>query len=92
MRHALILVLAIAGLSAGEAALPPATTAPPATVPAQPPARAYLGVAIDPAASAFDGKGLAILRVEPGSPAAVIGLTAGYRLLSLDGKQLKNQD
>lgn len=92
MRHALILALACASLSAGEATPPPATTAPPATVPAQPPPKAYLGVAIDPAASAFDGKGLAILRVEPGSPAAVIGLSAGDRLLSLDAKPLKNQD
>jgi predicted metalloprotease with PDZ domain len=93
MRHALILALAVAGLSAGEATPPPATTAPPAAAPAPPaPPKAYLGVAIDPAATAFDGKGLAILRVEPGSPAAVIGLAAGDRLLSLDGKPLKNQD
>ncbi|MBN8524955.1 MAG: PDZ domain-containing protein [Planctomycetes bacterium] len=86
----LILGLACGALAAGEATTPPAT-APGATAPAPAP-KAYLGVAIDPAATAFDGKGLAILRVEPSSPAAVMGLAAGDRLLSMDGKALKNQD
>jgi membrane-associated protease RseP (regulator of RpoE activity) len=86
MRHAL-LVLALAGLYAGEAT-PPVAPAPTT----QPANKAYLGVAIDPAATAFEGKGLAILRVEPGSPAAVMGLAAGDRLISIDGKSLKNQD
>jgi membrane-associated protease RseP (regulator of RpoE activity) len=85
MRTALLLV-ALAGLSAGEA---PNQQPAPATAPAQ---RAYIGIAIDPAASAFDGGGLAILRVEPGSPAAVMGLAAGDRITSIDGKSVKNQD
>lgn len=90
MRSVLPLLL-IAGLAAGEAA--PATTPPAGTAAAgQPAPKAYLGVAIDPAASAFDGKGLAILRIEPGSPAAVMGLAAGDRLLAIDGRQLKTQD
>ena len=40
----------------------------------------------------MDAKGLAILRVEPGSPAAVMGLAAGDRLTSVDGKAMKSQD
>lgn len=87
--RALLLLTACGLLAAGEA--PPVT--PPVTPPAaQPAAKAYLGIAIDQAATAFDAKGLAILRVEPNSPAAVIGLAAGDRLTSLDGKQLKSQD
>lgn len=87
--RALLLLTACGLLAAGEA--PPVT--PPVTSPAtQPAAKAYLGIAIDQAATAFDAKGLAILRVEPNSPAAVIGLAAGDRLTSLDGKLLKSQD
>lgn len=87
--RALLLLAACGLLAAGDA--PPIK--PPVTPPAtQPAAKAYFGVAIDQAATTFDGKGLAILRVEPNSPAAVIGLAAGDRLTSLDGKPLKSQD
>jgi len=87
-----LLILAACGLlAAGEAppVTPPAT--PPATAPAAAP-KAYLGISIDQAASTFDGKGLAILRVEPNSPAAVMGLAAGDRLTTFDGKPVKSQD
>jgi membrane-associated protease RseP (regulator of RpoE activity) len=87
--RALLLLAACGLLAAGDA--PPIK--PPVTPPAtQPAAKAYFGVAIDQAATTFDGKGLAILRVEPNSPAAVIGLAAGDRLTSLDGKPLKSLD
>ncbi len=98
------LILAMCGvLAAGDAVAPvtpPATTpTPPAVNPTTPPAvttapapKAFLGIAIDPAGTAFEGKGLAVLRVEPGSPAAVMGLAAGDRITLFDGKVLKNQD
>lgn len=90
--------LAIAAiLTAGDAppVTPPAPKPAPAPAPApagQPAAKAYLGVAIDPAATAFDAKGLSVLRVEPGSPAAVMGLQAGDRIQSIDGTAMKSQD
>ena len=84
-----LLILTACGLLAAGEAPPVAPVTPPVT---QPAAKAYLGIAIDQAATAFDAKGLAILRVEPNSPAAVIGLAAGDRLNSLDGKPLKSQD
>lgn len=90
MRHAVLLLAALAPLAAVETPPPKATTPPAATAPA--PSKAYLGVAIDAAATTFDAKGLAIQRVEPGSPAAVMGLAAGDRLISVDGKVLKTQD
>jgi membrane-associated protease RseP (regulator of RpoE activity) len=93
MRPILPLIL-VAALAAGDAPAPavnPAPTPAPATTPAAP-AKAFLGIAIDPAASSFDGKGLVVLRVEPNSPAAVMGLAAGDRITLLDGKALKDQD
>ena len=87
--RALLLLAACGLLAAGDAPPIKQPVTPPAT---QPAAKAYFGVAIDQAATTFDGKGLAILRVEPNSPAAVIGLAAGDRLTSLDGKPLKSQD
>ncbi len=86
-----LLPLAVCGLLAcGEA---PPIVAPPAQPPTAPAAaKAYLGIAIDQAATTFDAKGLAILRVETGSPAAVMGLVAGDRLTSVDGKPVKTQD
>ncbi len=87
--RALLILTACGLLAAGDAQ--PVTS--PVTPPAEKPAvKAYLGIAIDQAATTFDAKGLAILRVEPNSPAAVMGLAAGDRLTSLDGKVLKNQD
>lgn len=74
--RSILLLLALICLSAGE------TTAPP---------KAFLGIAIDQAATAIGGKGVAILRVEPGSPAAVMGLAAGDRLTSLDGKPVATE-
>ena len=86
-----LLILAACGLlAAGDA--PPTVTPPTPTPAATPAPKAYLGIAIDQAATTFDGKGLAILRIEPNSPAAVMGLAAGDRLSSFDGKTLKNQD
>ncbi len=86
------ILLFAALLSAGEA--PPVKPAvePPLAPPAAQPAKAYLGVAIDPAASAFDAKGLSVLRTEPASPAAVMGIQAGDRLIAIDGVPLKSQD
>lgn len=81
MRLCLSLLLCLASLVAGEA--PPV---------AQPGPRAYLGVAIDTAASTLDGKGLVVLRVEPGSPAAVMGLAAGDRIVAIDGAALKTPE
>lgn len=63
------------------------TTDQPAVV-TEPPRHAYLGIAIDAAATAFEGHGLVVLRVEPGSPAAVMGIAGGDRLLRLDGQPL----
>lgn len=83
-------LLIAAALAAGEA--PPVKTPAPVPVLATTAAKAYLGVAIDPAASAFDAKGLRVLRVEPASPAAVMGIQAGDCILSVDGTAVKTQD
>lgn len=58
----------------------------------QPQRQAYLGIAIDAAATVFEGHGLVVLRVEPGSPAAVMGITGGDRLLRLDGQPLTTRE
>lgn len=63
-----------------------------AAVPEPPPRQVYLGIAIDTAATAFEGQGLVVLRVEPGSPAAVMGIVGGDRLLRLDGQPLINRE
>lgn len=91
MRHLLILFF-IAVVSAAEE---PSTPAIPATLrtPAEPPPRqAYLGIAIDAAATTFEGHGLVVLRVEPGSPAAVMGIAGGDRLLRLDSAPLASSE
>lgn len=85
------LLLCAAVFAAGEA-VPPVVTPPTPKPVVQPAAKAYLGVAIDTAATAFAGSGLVILRVEPNSPAAVMGLQAGDRLLTIDGVTVKSQD
>ena len=51
----------------------------------------YLGIALDSGATSFEGQGLVVLRVEPGSPAAVMGIAAGDCLLELDQKPLTNE-
>src|SRR5688572_28853888 len=79
MRPHLLLMLTVA-LVAVEEPVPPAQ---PAAV-----KQAYLGLAIDGAATSFEGHGLVTLRVEPGSPAAVMGLAAGDRLTHLDAQPL----
>jgi membrane-associated protease RseP (regulator of RpoE activity) len=92
MRPILPLLLAAAAL-AGEAAppaQPPVVAGTPPTV--QPAPRPYLGVSIDPAGTIMDKQGLAVLRVEAGSPAAVMGIQAGDRLIALDDQPLKTQD
>lgn len=95
MRTLVALVCATA-IAAGDApAVTPAPAPTPAATPkpaAPVPAKAYLGVAIDPAATAFSGTGLSVMRVEPNSPAAVMGILAGDRILSLDGTAVKTQD
>ncbi len=94
--RSLLILTACGILAAGDAVTPVAPVTPPGTPPVPtttaPAPKAFLGIAIDPAATAFDGKGLAVLRVEPGSPAAVMGLAAGDRITLFDGKALKNQD
>jgi|GEM_PF-3014491 len=52
----------------------------------------YLGIVIDDAATSFAQEGIVILRVEPGSPAEVMGLTGGDRLVALDGQPLQRHD
>lgn len=93
MRHILstLLCLSIA-LAAAEPA--EATAAPAATTPttSEPRPQAYLGIAIDAAATAFEGHGVVVLRVEPGSPAAVMGIAAGDRLVRLDGQALTTRE
>lgn len=56
------------------------------------PPKAFLGVTINVAGTAFNGKGLAVERVEPRSPAAVMGVTGGDRILSINGTALVTQD
>lgn len=53
---------------------------------------AYLGITFDDAATSFAGEGMVILRIEPGSPAAIMGLTSGDRLVALDGQPLRLHD
>jgi len=85
MRHVLLLFLVVFMNAAEEpAAIPP--------VPEPAPRQAYLGIAIDTAATTFEGHGLVVLRVEPGSPAAVMGIAGGDRLLRLDGQPLTNRE
>lgn len=54
--------------------------------------QAYLGLAIDAAATTFEGHGLVVLRVEPNSPAAVMGIAGGDRITHVDGNPLKIQE
>lgn len=85
MRHVLLLFLVVFMNAAEEpAGIPP--------VPEPAPRQAYLGIAIDNAATTFEGHGLVVLRVEPGSPAAVMGIAGGDRLLRLDGQPLTNRE
>ena len=83
MRSHLLLMLTMALIAVEEPEVPAQL---PATVAAV--RQAYLGLAIDGAATSFAGHGLVALRVEPGSPAAVMGLAAGDRLTHLDGQAL----
>lgn len=85
MRHLLLFAL----LTVLTAAEEPSTATPPAE---QPPRQVYLGIAIDAAATVFEGHGLVVLRVEPGSPAAVMGIVGGDRLLRLDGAPLTSRE
>jgi membrane-associated protease RseP (regulator of RpoE activity) len=95
MRYVLTLS-ALVCLSIDLPAAEPAVTtvAPATTVPSigEPRPQAYLGIAIDAAATAFEGHGLVVLRVEPGSPAAVMGIAGGDRLLRLDGQPLATRE
>ena len=84
MRLFFLLFLAVFISAAEEPAATPA--------PELPPRQAYLGIAIDTAATTFEGHGLVVLRVEPSSPAAVMGLVGGDRLLRLDGQPLLNRE
>ena len=84
MRHVCLWFLVVLMSAAEE----PATT----LVPEPPPRQAYLGIAIDTAATTFEGHGLVVLRVEPGSPAAVMGIAGGDRLLRLDGQPLISRE
>ncbi len=83
MRHLLLLFLVVT-IHAGEEPVAPAVP--------EPPRQAYLGIAIDTAATTFEGHGLVVLRVEPGSPAAVMGIAGGDRLLRLDGQPLISRE
>lgn len=83
MRHLLLFVFIVALGAVEESAVPAAET---------PPRQAYLGIAIDSAATSFEGHGLVVLRVEPGSPAAVMGIVGGDRLLRLDGAPLTSRE
>lgn len=87
MRHGFLVCLAClaAILGAGEPAPPPGH-------PTQGPPRAWLGIALDAAASAAGGEGLVVLRVEPNSPAAVMGIKAGDRILALDGQRPASEE
>lgn len=85
MRHLLLFVF-LAVVSAAEEPSAPKTPPEPA------PPQAYLGIAIDAAATSFEGHGLVVFRVEPGSPAAVMGLAGGDRLLRLDGQPLTSRE
>jgi membrane-associated protease RseP (regulator of RpoE activity) len=89
MRHLLLLPF-FALACAAEPTMPAETVAAaPAEVQPRP---AYLGIAIDTAATTFEGHGLVVMRVEPGSPAAVMGLAGGDRLLRLDGQPLPTRE
>lgn len=85
MRHLLLLVFLVA-VSAAEEPSAPATSPEPAA------RQAYLGIVIDAAATSFEGHGLVVLRVEPGSPAAVMGIAGGDRLVRLDGQPLTSRE
>lgn len=84
MRLFLLLSLVVVMSAAEEPAATP--------VPEPPPRQAYLGIAIDTAATTFEGHGLVVLRVEPGSPAAIMGIAGGDRLLRLDSQPLTNRE
>jgi membrane-associated protease RseP (regulator of RpoE activity) len=84
MRHLILLFLVVIMNAAEE----PAATIAPEPAPRQ----AYLGIAIDTAATIFEGHGLVVLRIEPGSPAAVMGIAGGDRLLRLDGQPLTSRE
>jgi membrane-associated protease RseP (regulator of RpoE activity) len=92
MSRVFVLGLLAVGLFAADPT-PPTTTPPktPTTVPAVG-TRAWLGVSIDQAGSIIDGKGLAVLKVDSGSPAAVMGIKPGDRLIAIGGAPLKSQD
>lgn len=84
MRHFVLLFLTVALFAADEPLQPtPDDVAKP---------QAYLGLAIDAAASAFEGHGLVVLRVEPNSPAAVMGIAGGDRLTHFDGHALQKRE
>lgn len=62
----------------------------PAIVAAAP--KPFLGVTVDENAASFDpALGLPVMAVIPGSSAAALGIQAGDRLLSLNGKGLRSQ-
>lgn len=85
MRHLLLFAL----LAVVTAAEEPST----AITPAEPPSpQAYLGIAIDSAATTFEGHGLVVFRVEPASPAAVMGIVGGDRLLRLNSAPLTSRE
>lgn len=82
MRICTLALLCVA-LAAGEADVEAAPAAS---------AKGFLGIAFDQAASTFDGGTPVVLRVEPGSPAAVMGLAAGDRIAAIDGSALADTD
>jgi membrane-associated protease RseP (regulator of RpoE activity) len=90
MRHLLLSLFCAAPLLGADvtAPEPTPTPTPAAEAEAAKPRPAWLGIAVDVAATSFDAQGVVVLRIEPGSPAAVMGLAAGDRLLRLDGKPL----